>query len=473
MHEIGRRSNDPLKRLALLLALASALGAARPGAAQLTPAPSDPTAEAQARSRLLRTEAELALRLRQTGGDPRIGAELGQSLDAERDWQLDHPSPAVVRAIAAARDPAALALAIAGDRTGMYWTDVLLAALAARPRPTRLWLAAARTSFDPAYRAAFLDRALASMAPKGLGTPPEPAALAGAATIAAERLAVLLRAGLAREALADLDRLPAVLRERILAGEVRAAEVDGATVQPPPEDLRLELALAHFITGDEHGARALLSRAPGPVWRDDRPSMDDSIPGRAERTLAVRWLAAPGAADDSFPRLAGLAEGFLLAGSGVDLIALARLAERDGYPVIAAFAWRRAGTYLAQEDPDLAPPDLARAAARLRAAIAAQARAADAAAATDRAAAGEPPGALHLVLQGRRTCGPFTIPAASLELFALDRAGRRGIVISGEGCVVSVYPIEEHGGTWITVNPNMLPAGYSFGLDPDCPCCRS
>ncbi len=444
-----------LNRPALLLALG--LAAASPAAAIFVT--STPEADARARDRLLRAEAEIAVRLRETGGDPRLGVELAEILGSERNVLLQHPSAAIVQAIAAARDPAALALAIAHDQLatyGSYATDALLAALAVEPGRTQLWLEAAHVSFAPAYRAVFLGRALESL-PKDLLTATSPEL--PRAAIAAERLGVLLHAGLVREALADFDRLPAALRERIAAGEVRAAEIDGTVVGPPEGDICLELALARLIVGDVPGARALVARSPGPVWSaDDEPlaDMGGEIGPLQERTLAKRWLDPPAKDDDPFPFFARVATASSFWRWGVGLIAAARLAEREGYPAVADFAWRHAAEDLMVDasslnDPDLAPPDLGRAAAILRQAIAAQERAARAAAAAATTAAGGPP-SIRLMRWKRSAwpgCSAFGFSAASFDqLFVLDRTGRRGLVLSSTGDESGGLQFEEHDGRW-------------------------
>ncbi len=459
VRKTGAKLFKRLEQVALPLILAAILA---PGpAAAIVVTPPSPEAETLARDRLLRAEAEIAVRLRQSGGDPRIGVELGAILGSERAWQLRHPSTAIVQAIAAARDPAALALAIVHDgfpSDESYLTDALLAALAVVPGRTPLWLEAARVSLDPAARVAFLGRAIESL-PKDLLAPPT--ALPEAA-IEAERLDRLLDAGLAREALTEFDRLPAALREPIAAGEIAAVEVDGIAV-PVAGDLRLKLALARLISGDDAGARTLLARSPGSTWRADGPLLGVDIGSgfdpRAERTLAESWLGSP-TEDDPFQQLAGMARAAQFWKSALGLAAFGRLAERQGYPALAAFAWSRAAEELEAESAfsvegsKLSPPEIARAAAAIHAAIAAQTRAAHAAAAAAVSAAGGDP---RSRLAKWRHCPGFVHSELTIDLFALDHEGRRGLVFWSAG--------DERGGLQLEKRDGVWTASSAFGDD--------
>jgi hypothetical protein len=124
--------SKPARRALIAFAL---VASAQALAAQVyTVPPPDPAAQAAVQRKLRRIEAKLARRLEASHGDPAAGVRLGEALRGVGEDRLDHPSTAVRAAVAAARHPAALALAIAGDAEGLsdtattYETDVLLIA---------------------------------------------------------------------------------------------------------------------------------------------------------------------------------------------------------------------------------------------------------------------------------------------------------------------------------------------------------
>lgn len=395
-------------------------------------------AQAATRRKLRREETRLAKRLAQSHGDPALGARLGKALRSSRDTRLDHPSPAVRAAVAAARDPAALALTIAGDagaddQPATYETDVLLLALslpASRPRQAELWAkaAAAVRRTDLPLRIAFLARAYGSLAEASgppAGSPPDRFALAS------QELDELLGLGLAREAVAAFDALPAELRERLIAAG-GGTTVEGY-IRP---DQRLSLAAARLAAGDPAGARALLARAPVAAWRPADGNLVESPkydPMAVFRAMIERALA-PAGGDDPFPLLAEFAATDLFGPGqavwGVGTSTYARLAEREGYPAFAAFAWRLAPRFFqddaseAPPEPDLLPPATAQEVRRLRAALAEETRLANAAFLANLRAAGERPRPEVQNARGERLDRhPY------VQLFALDRAGRRGLVV--------------------------------------------
>jgi len=400
------------------------------------PAP-DPVAQARARLELRRVEAKLVRGLARSHGDPALGTRFGEAIRGIAISRLDHPSPAVRAAIEAARDPAALALAIAGDAGGLvddpvtYETDVLLTALAlpsSAPRRAELWAKAAEVvrRSDDLLRLACLERAAESLAqaPGGsrAGAPPD------AFAIASLRLDGLLGAGLAGEAVATFDALPADLRERLLAAP-GGTTVDGY-IRP---DQRLSLAAARLLTGDESGARALLARTPVAAWHPADGNLTDASqrdPMAVFRAVLERSLA-PAANDDAFPLLAEFAATDLFGPStavwGAGITAYARLAEREGYPAFAAFAWRMApgDANPPPPEPALLPAAAAKTLRRLRAAAAEQARLASAAMLANYRAAGEHPRPPALSARD----GSRLDQAPYVQLFVLDRAGRLGLVL--------------------------------------------
>lgn len=459
---------QPARRALIAFAL---IAVAQALAAQVyTLPPPDPVAQAAAQRKLRRIEAKLVRRLEKSHGDPAAGARLGEALRSVGEDRLDHPSTAVRAAIAAARDPAALALA--GDAEGLsdtattYETDALLIALSlpgSRPRRAELWAKAATVArrADVSLRIAFLERAYGSLveasgAPPA-GKPPDAFALASL------RLDALLGEGLAHEAVAAFDALPAALRDRLVAAG-GGTTVEGY-IRPDP---RLGLAAARLLDGDESGARALLARTPIKAWSPADGNLTSSCrcePMEIWRALLERSLAGAGndpahGDDDPFPVLAEFAATDLFgpgtAVRGVGVVAYARLAERERYPAVAAFAWRRAaGAYEASPEPDLLPLAAARTVRRLRAAMAEQAKAAEAAMLADFRAAGEHPRpAVRSTRDGARLDqSPHAV------LLVLDRAGRRGLLIlDSPPFYGELYRLEAHDdgmvgvlfGSWIS-----------------------
>ncbi len=446
------RLRPPCRRALLACALFAIAGAAASQVIILEPP--NPAAEAAARRRLRRIEAKAAKQLVKSHGDPADGARLGEALRAIGATRLDHPAPAVRAAVAAARDPAALALAIAGDASdsaegaGVYEADVLLVALslpAAAPRQAELWTRAAaeERQADLPLRIAFLERAYDTLPPPPPGGPP--AGTPDAFSIASRELDALLGAGLARDAVAAFDAWPAALRERLVAAG-GGTSVEGY-MRP---DQRLSLAAARLLVGDTEGARALLARAPVAAWRPtdgNLVSVDHRDPMAVFRAMLERALAPPGG-DDPFPVLAEFAASDLFGPGtavwGVGVTAYARLAEREGYPAVAAFAWRLApgDRAAAPAEPALLPAAAARTARRLRAEISEEQRLADAARSTALRTAGEHP---RPVARSARD-GLRLDQAPDAQLFVLDRAGRSGLVVlDREPACGELYRLEPQG----------------------------
>ncbi len=470
----------PVRRTLVALALLAAATVADSAVAQIYEIPPpDPAAQAATRRALLREEATLARRLAKTHGDPAVGARLGEALRKPADVRLDHPSAALRAAVLAARDPAALALAIAGDagendQPATYETDVLLLALSlpvSRPRQAELWAKAAEAvrRTDLPLRVVFLERAGAALSEVGAGTSADLGAESGAKpasrapsgsasgrppdrfAIASRELDELLGLGLAREAVAAFDALPADLRERLIAAG-GGTTVDGY-IRP---DQRLSLAAARLLAGDEAGARAFLARVPVAAWRPadglllDQPGPE---PAAVFRAMLERALAPVGG-DDPFPVLAEFSATDLFGPSlsvwGAGVAAYARLAEREGYPAFAAFAWWNApgDDAPAPPEPALLPPAAREMLRHLRAARAEQARLARAALEANlRAAAARPRPEVKSTRDGvRLDRHPHAI------LFALDREGRRGLVmLQNEPAYGELYRVEPKDGGLVGV----------------------
>jgi hypothetical protein len=458
---LARRAAIPLALLAFAPALAAQIREVK------QPSPAEVAA---AQRRLRRVEASYLRRLERRHGDPETGKKLGEVLRKIPGRRLDHPSAAIRAAVAAARDPAALALAIAAKDSASvgyvfgapvtYETDVLLTALsvpASAPRQAELWArAAAIQRDDVALRITCLERAFqgvgAHFPPDDTpgGTPPDPISLNSLA------LDDLLAAGLAHEAVAFFDSLPWNISSILLEyGGSRSAE---GYIR---NDQRLSLVAARILDGDPSGARDLLARIPIKAWSPSDGSLTKST---ADRDLESVWRAllerslAPAGGEDAFSLLAEFAAVAMFGPSvgfrGVGVTAYARLAEREGYPEIAAFAWRRAGgTETGGEplDPELLPPAAAQTLHKLRAAVAERARTARTALAANREAAAKTP---RPVAWAEHERVRLDLNVDAIPLFALDRSGKRGIAIVEAGWHGEVYRLEarESGLVGVQVN---------------------
>jgi hypothetical protein len=280
-------------------------------------------------------EADLVDLLREEPGNPAVAAALGRFYSEWRD--LGEPSPDLLAMVEQAQDPVRLVCGIIqGERQGdPPIVRVILAALAARPASSVLWKLAADNSYLPEWKAAFLEEAV-----RNVGQQAEPAALA----LVGELLDVELRAGFPAEALAVLADLPPEIRSRVVSGPLLPLEinVEGLRVSFPAPDLRLELAIAQALTGNPRRAaeleKGLPPLAPEPEWkwmaRLGRSAPAE--PDRGIRLLLDRWLRP--AKSDPFGLLADSVSSLMQSWSLDRLLLLARLAEREGYPEMAAYA---------------------------------------------------------------------------------------------------------------------------------------
>jgi hypothetical protein len=298
----------------------------------------DPPSEREVRA----VETDLIELLRQAPDDPKVTDSLGQLY---QDWQqvFPAPSPALQDLVEHARDPARLARRLQGPgRRGTAIVRIVLAALAARPADPALWKMAADSSYARIWKAAFLAETF-----RRLGGDVSDTAVA----VAGEWLGVELREGLVAEALADLRSLPPAVRERILAGPLPKGLGDfSSPAWEAPRDLRLDLAIAFALTGDRERAVALegtLPRVtePGGGWLTPPPAPGPAEPlrdaeGSVRRLLDRLLRPSP---EDSFERLTtALAHGNLWGDNLVWYLLLERLARREGYPAVAAYADQQA-----------------------------------------------------------------------------------------------------------------------------------
>jgi hypothetical protein len=257
----------------------------------------------------------------------------------------------------------------------------------------------------------------------------------GGVAVAAHLLKTEIDAGLGARMIETWRGLTDSLRGRLLAAS---------------PDLPLDLITAHLLAGDTQGAAALeaaLSPAPpeppapwlAPAQRESGEARDL----RLRRGLFARWLRP--SPDDPFPLLTQIVSvsDRSPAPNGFFLL-LGRLAEREGYPAIASFAFGVIAQRLGRAAKGTESPDLL----ELR-------REVDERSATTSQAVPPPiPGAVAAVELLMMDDGP-TPPFFSkwrIQLFVADRAGRRVFVIWNEGPPRGPqggqFRLEESGGVW-------------------------
>ena len=376
-------------------------------------------------------------RLRRSHGDPAIGASVGQALRRYRDIRLPHPSAGMRAALAAAADPAALALALAGQagdvtRPDEYEVELLVAVTelpAAAPRRAALWTRAAEIEPDKVLRLVFLAPA-AALLPCGAGTAtaamgaPSPATTAAAAgtdgcQVAAKEIDLMLQGGLAREAAATYDALPPEGRERLLS-----AWADG--------DDGISLAAAHWLSGDLAGARAVRARLTAQPWPGGDWRTDVDKGGSLYLALLDQGLAPP-ASYDPFPVLAGYMYKDVFAlkdARGTGLSVFARVASTERYPDFAVLAWSDAAAdadaFATDGESRQLPAAARQAAATLRASLAQLSAAARAGVDAGRKEVQHHP---RPEVSCEGIDGRLDL-STDLDLFAVNRAGDDGIALS-------------------------------------------
>src|SRR5262249_38438095 len=113
------------------------------------------------------------------------------------------------------------------------------------------------------------------------------------------------------------------------------------------------LAAAYLLSGDPKAAAGLIARI-APTTATQKGSAIQA--GDASWQILLRWLQP--SPDDPFDLLiAGLSRSAGIAGAeeGIDLLMLARLAERESYPAMAAHCLDTMGYYLGLDDAAFAP----------------------------------------------------------------------------------------------------------------------
>lgn len=285
-------------------------------------------------------EAEFINLLSGAPGDPRLREEVAWFY-ADGRHQLETPSSALLEIVETSADPTGLALTLTElcDPRPLC-LDIILAAAAARPEQPLLWHRAAELTIWPAWQSAFREESF-----RQLPSPPQDPRAAAAA--AGSWIGGLLDAGLTRQAIAAFAGLADPVRalvEQGAEGKVEA-KIGNLPFAGELRDLRIDLAAAHLLEGDLEKARAIVS-AHGPARSLPAPwlfadhqgvTRDDGVRALLERRLAP-------SADDPFDLFAAiLAKWHMSNDAATGWRVLARVAEHEGYPVLAAYAlWRAA-----------------------------------------------------------------------------------------------------------------------------------
>jgi len=216
---------------------------------------------------------------------------------------LTVPDPALLDLVRTAADPAGLARTflepvVVGSHP--LQTRIALAALSARPSDAGLWDLTAEIAPDVSWKIAFQEEAFrVGLAATSGDTP----------ALAARWIGRLLENGFLHRALAADRGLPPAIR----------VSLQNDSVHPAHRDLRLELAAAAFLDGDRETAGQLLHAAYG------RPAV--RLRGLIERALST----PANLTDDGFDVLTEPGEDV------VSTLLIARLAEREAYPALAAY----------------------------------------------------------------------------------------------------------------------------------------
>jgi hypothetical protein len=360
------------------------------------------TAGAEAVTEAFRNSEILALRAIESELVDALHAD-PESLEAAEEvrqfygwWMvLDSPAAGMLDLIARSADPPALAVRLAGRSAIEYHSQserLLLAALAVRPGAAPLWLYAAQAAgWRRAWQLAFLEQSFRIVAPPG--STPRPELVPVAVAIAESWLAIEMEAGLTTRALAVWRGLPPVVRAAVEDGATGKVEakVGGVPFTGELRDLRLDLAAAAALGGNRAEARRLVTAvtataaagtaekpaaaaaaAPAPAGATaqgaraaaaasgrqggGRQAAPAPSPREIKRRLLDRWLEAP--RDDPFAlfvealEVEGNATGpDSLDAAGWQLV-LARSAEREAYPEIAAYVLAALGQRLAGDGFD-------------------------------------------------------------------------------------------------------------------------
>ncbi|HVT59087.1 MAG TPA: hypothetical protein VHR45_11880 [Thermoanaerobaculia bacterium] len=298
----------------------------------------------------------------------------GLSADALSDfysrwgWVVLSPSPEALGVVAGARDPVRMALRLApwpGSRHAPPAAALYLAALAARPEPSALWLAAAEAAGHPAWNIALAEQGVRRLTGGGDRQPDRQERRRLAAAAAELELGFEIDSGLLLRAAARLKELPQDVLSIVESGETGhvQAQMEGMAWHGELRDARLDLTLLRFAAGDVQGAARLLASL-----RQVRPptASPPAKGGSPREAGGAETAEAPPSFDRSWRRLLELRTqpsrddpyeifvSVLTLGwreNDIDLDAsqlmvAAAIARREGYGPIAAYFERRASLSL-------------------------------------------------------------------------------------------------------------------------------
>jgi hypothetical protein len=307
-----------------------------------------------------RTESEFVSLLEQAPDDPETAVDVSWFYGREV-WYSRVPSPALLDLVAHGANPVRLASRLTERGFSKADVEILFAALAVRPESVQLWHRASQRIYNLPWRIALLEEACRRAA----GETGHPIDAAAATTLAEELLVSELDAGLAPQALATFQSLAPALRAPIEKGSERkiAAQIDGLPFEGRSRDLRRSLVAAYLLAGDREAAARLLAKIKPFAYASPLAAKFDIRVGETERRLLALWLTP--SLDDPFDLLTTRLSGSeTVEGSGTGALAFARLAERERYPAIAAYAL----SLLVRERDEPAPEPVRGVLARVRAA---------------------------------------------------------------------------------------------------------
>jgi hypothetical protein len=288
--------------------------------------------------------------LRQDPGNRAVLAQAA-SFYARWSWPLKTPAAALLDLVQASPDLAVAFAEPVGEGEYPLQAQIVLAALSSRQQDSELWETAAKLAPGAASKIAFQEEAF-RVRLTGAASPAESPT---AAALAERWLGRLLKAGLTRRALAAYRELPPEVRARI-DGDSAAPHFDPEVNEH--RDLRLELAASAFLEGDRETASRLLRTAV------ETPSVRRPLETGAHERDAILLLqrlmerALTPTAEDGFPLLTQADSGMEFEWVPVMSLLVARLAEREAYPALAAFELHTVTRGFQREEDGPVPLDL-------------------------------------------------------------------------------------------------------------------
>src|SRR6185295_9095758 len=264
-------------------------------------------------------------------------------------WAWKTPAPALLDFVRTSRDPTGLVQVFIepiGEGRYALQAQIVFAALSSRPSDPVLWDLAAKVVPEPAWKIALQQEAFRL----GLTASSDSSGTLSAPALAARWLSRLLKNGFLHRAL---------VAYRELAPEIRASIDDDSAVPDgrfdgsgdDRRDLRLELAVAAFLEGDREAAGRLLRMATqDPAVRPPLEVYEQQDFLLVLRQLMERALSAP--PDGGFDLLTAPLTDSMDHWDVVSSLLLARLAECEAYPALAAYELQQvARSFQGEEEP--------------------------------------------------------------------------------------------------------------------------